>query len=114
LNILHRLNRELGADFDLDNFRHRAVWNRVESRIEMHLESTRDNEVCIAFAQLNLHFSKGETIHAENSYKFTHQAIRILLEGAGFGVERTWMDDRAWCAVTLARIGGKRHHCQTD
>ena len=108
LNILHRLNRELGADFDAANFRHRVVWNRAESRIEMHLESTRDHRVCIASAQLHLHFAKGETIHTENSYKFTHEAIRILLEDVGFHVERTWMDDRGWYAVTLARIGKKR------
>jgi uncharacterized SAM-dependent methyltransferase len=110
----HRLNRELGADFDLNNFGHRAVWNRVESRIEMHLESTRDHQVRISCAELNLHFVKGETIHTENSYKFTQQAIRILLEGTGFDVEQTWLDNRAWYAVTLARISKKRHQHQTD
>jgi dimethylhistidine N-methyltransferase len=114
LNILRRLNRELGADFDLDNFRHRAVWNRVESRIEMHIESTREHQVCIASAQFNLHFAKGETIHTENSYKFTPETIRILLEDAGFAVERTWMDDRGWYAVTLARISEKRRQHKDD
>ena len=114
LNILRRLNRELGADFNLDNFRHRAIWNRVESRIEMHLESTRDHRVCIAAAQLYLHFANGETIHTENSYKFTRQAIRILLEDAGFDVERTWMDDRGWYAVTLARVVKERSQYQAD
>jgi dimethylhistidine N-methyltransferase len=114
LNILHRLNRELGANFDLNNFGHRAVWNRVESRIEMHLESTRDHQVRIACAALKLDFAKGEIIHTENSYKFTQQAIPILLEGAGFEVERTWRDDRAWYAVTLARISKRRHEHQTD
>ncbi len=104
LNILSRLNRELGADFDLANFRHRAVWNPAESRMEMHLESTCDHRVCIAAAQLYLHFVKGETIHTENSHKFTRQAIRSLLEDAGFEVEQTWMDERGWYAVTLARI----------
>lgn len=108
LNILHRLNRELGANFDPANFRHRAIWNRVKSCIEMHLESTCGHQVCIASAQLDLHFAKGETIHTENSYKFTQQAIRVLLEGAGFDVERTWMDDRRWYAVTLARIRKKK------
>jgi L-histidine Nalpha-methyltransferase len=114
LNILHRLNRELGADFDPANFRHRALWNRVESRIEMHLESTREHHVRIAAAQLNLRFAKGETIHTENSYKFTQQAIRILLQDAGFDVERTWMDDRGWYAVTLARISKERNQYQAD
>jgi hypothetical protein len=114
VNILRRLNRELGADFNLDNFRHRAIWNRVESRIEMHLESTCDQEVCIESAQLSLHFTKSETIHTENSYKFTSEAICILLEDAGFDVERTWMDDRGWYAVTLARIVKERSQYQAD
>jgi L-histidine N-alpha-methyltransferase len=104
LNILHRLNRELGANFDSANFRHRALWNRVESRIEMHLESMRENQVWIPFARLNLHFTKGETIHTENSYKFTPDTIQSLLEDAGFDFEQTWMDRRGWYAVTLARI----------
>lgn len=114
LNILRRLNRELGANFDPALFRHRALWNRSESRIEMHLESTCNHRVCIASAQLNLHFSKGETIHTENSHKFTKQAIRSLLQDAGYDVERTWMDDRAWYAVTLARIGKKPGHHASD
>jgi dimethylhistidine N-methyltransferase len=114
LNILGRLNRELGADFDPANFRHRALWNHAESRMEMHLESTRDHRVCIAAAQLYLHFAKGETIHTENSYKFTYQAIRSLLEDAGFDVEQTWMDERGWYAVTLARIGTGRTQYRAD
>jgi L-histidine Nalpha-methyltransferase len=104
LNILHRLNRELGADFNLANFRHRALWNRAESRIEMHLESTRDQRVRIATAYLDLHFTTGETIHTENSYKFTHETIRVLIEDAGFEVEQTWTDERRWYAITLAHI----------
>ena len=71
LNMLHRLNRELDADFDLARFRHRALWNPAESRIEMHLESTRDQHVRIAAANLDVCFAKGERIHTENSYKFT-------------------------------------------
>jgi L-histidine N-alpha-methyltransferase len=114
LNILHRLNRELGADFDPANFRHRAIWNHAESRIEMHLESTQEHKIFIPSAQLHVHFNKHETIHTENSYKFTRQAIRVLLEDAGFDVERTWMDDRGWYAVTLARMTRKRNQYQTD
>jgi L-histidine N-alpha-methyltransferase len=104
LNLLHRLNRELGADFDPASFRHLALWNRVESRIEMHLESTRDQRARIAAAGLDLHFATGETIHTENSYKFTYETIRILLEDAGFEVQQTWTDEHGWYAVTLARI----------
>jgi len=104
LNILHRLNRDLGADFDIANFQHRALWNCVESRIEMHLESTQEQRVRIATAGLELCGAACETIHTENSYKFTHEAIRILLEDAGFAVEQNWTDPREWYAITLARI----------
>lgn len=103
LNVLHRLNRELGADFDTANFHHLARWNRVESRIEMHLESTRRQCVRIAAADLELQFEKRETIHTENSYKYTSDSIRLLLEDAGLEVEQTWTDARRWYAVTLAR-----------
>jgi L-histidine N-alpha-methyltransferase len=104
LNILHRLNRELGADFDTSCFRHRARWNRAESRIEMHLESTRDQCVNIPAAQLSLEFAALETIHTENSYKFTHGTLGALLDDAGFTVERMWTDPQQWYALTLAGL----------
>jgi len=104
LNLLHRLNRELDADFDVSQFRHRALWNSAESRIEMHLESTAEQSVCIAAANLNIHFARGERIHTENSYKFTDASIGILLRDAGFDFEQTWTDKRGWYSVTLARI----------
>ncbi len=105
LNMLHRLNRELGADFCLAKFRHRALWNPIESRIEMHLESTRDQYVRIAAASLDVYFAKAERLHTENSYKFTDASIRNLLGEAGFEVEQTWKDERGWYSVTLARVG---------
>lgn len=103
LNMLHRLNRELGADFDLARFRHRAIWNPAESRIEMHLESTRGQYVCIPAANLDIYFAKGECIHTENSYKFTEVSIGMLLRDAGFEAEQAWTDKRGWYSVTLAR-----------
>jgi uncharacterized SAM-dependent methyltransferase len=103
-NILHRLNRDLGADFDPANFQHRALWNGGASRIEMHLESTHHQRVRIAPAGLDLRFAAFETIHTENSYKFTHEAIVALLGDAGFVQEHSWTDSRDWYAVTLARI----------
>jgi L-histidine Nalpha-methyltransferase len=96
LNILRRLNRELGADFDLDSFRHRALWNKEESRIEMHLESLFEQDVFIAEAQLNLSFVEGETIHTENSYKFTDESTDALLEDSGLRSETIWKDERDW------------------
>jgi L-histidine N-alpha-methyltransferase len=104
LNVLNRLNRELGADFNPASFRHRAVWNSRCSRIEMHLDSTRDQWVRIPAAQLDVHFAKHESIHTENSYKFTQQTIQVLLRDAGFEAERAWSDERGWCSVTLARV----------
>jgi len=102
LNILHRLNRELGANFDANCFRHRVLWNSTESRIEMHLESTREQDVSIQDAELDLHFMPCETIHTENSYKFTDQSIRSVLSDAGFEIGRAWKDSRNWYTVTLA------------
>lgn len=104
LNILHRLNRELGADFDTSCFRHRALWNSIESRIEMHLESTQEQSVSIQHAELDLHFRCFETIHTENSYKFTDEGIRTVLGDAGFEIGRVWKDSRSWYSVALARL----------
>jgi L-histidine N-alpha-methyltransferase len=104
LNVLHRLNRELGANFDTGCFRHRARWNRVESRIEMHLESTREQCVNIPAAQLSVRFAAFETIHTESSYKFTRKTLSALLDDAGFTIEQTWTDSRQWYALTLAGL----------
>jgi dimethylhistidine N-methyltransferase len=104
LNILHRLNNELGADFDTACFRHRALWNSIESRIEMHLESTREQYVSIEDADLDLHFMPRETIHTENSYKFTDRGIQSLLYDAGFENRGAWKDSRGWYALTLAGL----------
>ena len=89
-NILARLNRELGADFDLACFAHRARWNAQESRMEMHLESLCDQAVHIDGRTIP--FIPGETIHTENSYKFTERSLRSLLDAAGFGSPR-WFHD---------------------
>ena len=70
MNILNRLNRELDTDFDLSSFRHGARWNSFESRIEMHLESTRSQAIQIPTVGLKVDFRPGETIHTENSYNF--------------------------------------------
>ena len=101
LNILDRLNRELGANFDPTCFRHRALWNSVESRIEMHLESTQKQHVSIEHADLEVHLMRRETIHTENSYKFTDEGIRTLLGDVGFGITGAWKDCRGWYTLTL-------------
>ncbi len=100
LNVLTRLNRELGADFDLSAFAHRARWNRECSRIEMHLESLAAQTVTIAGTRIR--FAAGETIHTESSYKFTAAAIQALLAASGFVSTRTFTDAGQTFAVTLA------------
>jgi L-histidine Nalpha-methyltransferase len=106
LNVLTRLNRDLGADFDIENFRHKVLWNAAESRIEMHLESLIAQTVRIpasdAGAALTINFAAGETIHTENSYKFTTAAVEALLASASFKVTRSWQDPQHLFAVTLA------------
>jgi L-histidine Nalpha-methyltransferase len=103
LNILNRLNKELGADFTLTSFRHRVFWNSRESRIEMHLESTCPQYVQVPAVGLELAFRNGETIHTENSYKFTDRTLCALLSDSGFRVDTTWSDANRWYALTLSR-----------
>jgi dimethylhistidine N-methyltransferase len=103
LNMLARLNRELGADFDLEAFAHRAVWNPAESRIEMHLESLTGQTVSIASLDLEVDFAAGERIHTENSYKYAPGGPQAMLAAAGFATESVWTDERGWFAVCLAR-----------
>jgi len=106
LNILTRLNRELGTNFDLDRFTHQARWNAAESRIEMHLASTHSQTVTLpetaADPALTLRFAPNETIHTENSYKFTPASIADLLTSAGFTPTLTFNDPNHLFAVTLA------------
>jgi L-histidine Nalpha-methyltransferase len=104
LNVLARLNRELAADFDLESFEHRIVWNRAKSRIEMHLESRVAQRVRLPLLDLVVNFGAGERIHTENSYKYAPGQAQNLLRAAGFFPETTWTDDRGWFAVCLARV----------
>lgn len=99
-NILARLNRELGTEFNLDNFVHRAYWNAQESRIEMHLESTVAQTVHVDDQQIA--FAHGESIHTENSYKFTERGLRGLLHDCGFSSPQWFEDADHHFAVALA------------
>ena len=103
LNLLERLNRELGADFTLDSFEHRAVWNQAESRIEMHLESRTAQKIRIAALNMEVSFAQGETIHTECSYKYTPGQAETMLQQAGFAAAECWTDDLGWFNVCLAR-----------
>jgi L-histidine N-alpha-methyltransferase len=102
LNLLARLNRELGADFDLTSFAHRAVWNAAHARIEMHLVSRKRQRVKISALDLRIDFAPGETIHTENSYKYRPGQVEDILQTACFTPAKTWMDEHERFAVCLA------------
>ncbi len=102
-NLLVRVNRELSADFNPLAFAHRALWNSAQSRIEMHLESRRAQNVHLAALDLTVHFCAGESIHTENSYKYAAGQLQSVLERAGFEPDATWNDEQHWFAVTLGR-----------
>jgi L-histidine Nalpha-methyltransferase len=106
LNVLTRLNRDLRADFNTEAFRHKVLWNPIESRIEMHLESLIAQRVHIpanaAGPALILDFAPGESIHTENSYKFTPATVAALLTSASFTATNSWQDPHHLFAVTLA------------
>jgi dimethylhistidine N-methyltransferase len=89
-NLLVRLNREAGADFDPASFAHRAVWNDAESRIEMHLVSLREQAVRVDGHVV--HFASGETIHTENSYKYTPERFAALAHASGWHTATLWTD----------------------
>ncbi len=103
-NVLVRLNRELGGDFEPEAFAHRAVWNASQSRIEMHLESLAAQRVQLTALGITLEFDAGETIHTENSYKYAPGQAEALLATAGFAAVERWTDPQKWFAVYLARI----------
>jgi dimethylhistidine N-methyltransferase len=90
LNLLARINRELGADFDLAAFEHCAFYNCAQSRIEMHLASTRQQKVRLNGTTIE--FRAGETIHTENSYKYTIDSFKALARGSGWLPLKAWTD----------------------
>jgi dimethylhistidine N-methyltransferase len=102
-NVLVRLNRELDADFDVEAFAHRAVWNQAKARMEMHLVSRCAQQVNVDELDMTVEFAAGETIHTENSYKYRPGQAEALLAKTGFRAEATWTDPQGWFAVCLGR-----------
>jgi L-histidine Nalpha-methyltransferase len=102
MNVLVRINRELDANFNPQLFRHQARWNEQHSRIEMHLESLLAHRVTVRALDLQVRFGLGETIHTENSYKFTDERAGVLLKRAGFRLRQQWSDSHGWFTVYLA------------
>ena len=102
LNLLGRINRELGGNFDLAAFAHRAFYNEAEGRIEMHLVSRRAQSVRVGADTFS--FAEGESIHTENSYKYDEATLDAIAARAGYRIERRWTDSRAWFADVLMRV----------
>jgi len=93
LNLLGRINRELGSDFDLRQFGHAARFNETTCSIEMHLRSKRRQEVNVPRGGFNVTFAAGETIWTESSHKYTRREITELAASCGFRIEAQWVDD---------------------
>lgn len=103
LNLLARINRELGADFDVAAFRHRAFYNTSRHCIEMHLVSTRQQSVHLAGETYT--FAEGESVRTERSYKYDVDEFSAWVVRTGLRVEKVWTDDRRWFAVLYLTAG---------
>lgn len=101
-NLLVRMNRELGANFDTDAFDHRAVYNSHAGRIEMYLVSNRDQEVRVA--GLVKHLKRGDRICTEHSYKYSIDEFEGLVNAAGFRVDAVWTDPHKWFSVQYCTV----------
>lgn len=104
LNILKRINRELGGNFRIERFKHRAVFNSALGRIEMYLTSCCDQEVRIDEPGLTVSFSKGESIHTENSYKYNTGEIEALGKSAGLRLLHQWFDSEQLFSLNLFEV----------
>ena len=102
-NLLHRINRELDADFAVGQFAHHAFYNAAAGRIEMHLVSRRDQRVHLDDAEF--FFAKGESIRTEYSYKYRLPDLGHLAGAAGLALERVWTDERSYFSVLSFSAG---------
>jgi uncharacterized SAM-dependent methyltransferase len=102
LNLLAHINAALGADFALDRFRHRALYNEAAGRIEMHLVSAESQTVHVG--ERTFRFIEGETICTEYSYKYSLEQFRSLAARADFGVDRVWTDSEGLYSVQYLSV----------
>jgi dimethylhistidine N-methyltransferase len=101
LNVLSRINDELGADFVIDNFSHYSIYNENDQRIEMNLKSLTSQSVIIKKSNLSLNLDEGELIHTEYSHKYNPSQIKTLLHNVGFEIKKMWLDDKKYFSLTL-------------
>jgi uncharacterized SAM-dependent methyltransferase len=97
LNVMVRINRELGGNFDISRFTHRSIYNRERHRIEMHLISRKAQSVRVLGHGFS--FRPGETIHTESSYKYSLERFTALARGSGWAVRQSWTDDARMFSV---------------
>lgn len=114
LNLLGRINRELGGRFRLDRFAHLAFYNEEQARIEMHLVSREEQRVPIEALGIEVAFAEGETIHTENSHKYAPAQIERIARATGFTIARSWTDERRWFTDSLFARSSRRHDHSTD
>ena len=107
LNLLRRINRELGGDFDLDRFEHRAVFNETKSRVEMHLVSRERQRVSVCGRAVE--FAPGETIHTECSYKYTVAGFGEFARRAGWAPVESWTDEQDYFSVHVLALRDRAH-----
>ncbi len=101
LNLLTHVNRELGANFNLEDFEHQAVYNEEIGRIEMYLVSNIDQKIILSKLDLEISFKANETIHTENSFKYSLDGIEMLAEENGLYVEQQWFDSERLFSLNL-------------
>jgi len=101
LNVLSRINDELDADFDLTNFKHVAMYNEKDQRVEMYLKSLVNQSVIISKANLSLKISQDELIHTEHSHKYTISQIQEMMKDAGFEIKEIWLDSQKLFSLSL-------------
>ena len=101
LNVLSRINDELDADFDLTNFKHIAIYNEKDQRVEMYLKSLVNQSVIISKANLSLKISQDELIHTEHSHKYTISQIQEMMKDAGFEIKEMWQDSQKLFSLSL-------------
>ena len=103
LNVLERINKELGADFKISKFAHRAYYNESKGRIEMYLRALSDHTVTIPKADISIQLSENELIHTENSHKFTISQINSMFEEVGLDIVQIWFDTNKYFGLILTK-----------
>ena len=103
LNVLERINKELGADFKISKFAHKAYYNESKGRIEMYLRALSDHTVIIPKADISIQLSENELIHTENSHKFTISQINSMFEEVGLDIVQIWFDTNKYFGLILAK-----------